>query len=380
MASPPPLPNFQPSQDYPPPPPQQGAMSSPGQQQQQYFPPPPPGGQQSQPGTPYYPPPPGNPPPADQHQQQQHQQFYPPPPIAPPPSGVQVNPNGFGSPPATATAQDLQIRDSTFRKDYGPPPTSPPPHQTQHQAPPPQQQQPAPAATITPGIAPTSGTFNGGSYLINHRDTNSLLTLNLAHGCPFHAKPGAMVAMSPTITLKGQTKFSLKKLVAGGDFSSSLYTGPGEVLLAPPGLGDIVAIEIKQGVTWNLSRDSLLGFTEGVTKEFKGQGLGKAMLSGEGFFVYRIGGRGVLFVTSLGAVIQKDIADGEDYIVDNNHLVAWNCKYQLRQVTSGGMLSSFSASEGVVCRFTGPGTVFIQTRNPVEFGRWVTGAATNGGK
>lgn len=34
------------------------------------------------------------------------------------------------------------------------------------------------------------GTFNGGSYRISHRDTNSLLTIQLAMGCPLVAKPG----------------------------------------------------------------------------------------------------------------------------------------------------------------------------------------------
>ena len=34
------------------------------------------------------------------------------------------------------------------------------------------------------------GTFNGGSYRISHRDTNSVLTLQLAMGCPVQAKPG----------------------------------------------------------------------------------------------------------------------------------------------------------------------------------------------
>lgn len=34
------------------------------------------------------------------------------------------------------------------------------------------------------------GTFNGGSYRISHRDTNSILTLQLAMGCPITAKPG----------------------------------------------------------------------------------------------------------------------------------------------------------------------------------------------
>lgn len=34
------------------------------------------------------------------------------------------------------------------------------------------------------------GTFNGGSYRISHRDSNSILTIQLAMGCPLTAKPG----------------------------------------------------------------------------------------------------------------------------------------------------------------------------------------------
>ena len=34
------------------------------------------------------------------------------------------------------------------------------------------------------------GTFNGGSYRISHRDCNTILTIQLAMGCPLHAKPG----------------------------------------------------------------------------------------------------------------------------------------------------------------------------------------------
>jgi len=34
------------------------------------------------------------------------------------------------------------------------------------------------------------GTFNGGSYRISHRDCNTILTIQLAIGCPFNAKPG----------------------------------------------------------------------------------------------------------------------------------------------------------------------------------------------
>jgi len=34
------------------------------------------------------------------------------------------------------------------------------------------------------------GTFNGGSYRISHRDSNTILTIQLAVGAPLVAKPG----------------------------------------------------------------------------------------------------------------------------------------------------------------------------------------------
>ena len=44
-----------------------------------------------------------------------------------------------------------------------------------------------PAASV---IQDTVGQFNGGSYRIDHRDCNTLLTFQLAQGCPLTAKPG----------------------------------------------------------------------------------------------------------------------------------------------------------------------------------------------
>ena len=37
------------------------------------------------------------------------------------------------------------------------------------------------------------GTFNGGSYRISHRNSNTILTLQLAMGCPLTAKPGKLL-------------------------------------------------------------------------------------------------------------------------------------------------------------------------------------------
>lgn len=51
----------------------------------------------------------------------------------------------------------------------------------------------APAAGHFVGAGATQddvGTFNGGSYRISNRDTNTIVAIQLATGCPLLAKPG----------------------------------------------------------------------------------------------------------------------------------------------------------------------------------------------
>lgn len=43
----------------------------------------------------------------------------------------------------------------------------------------------------------------------------------------------------------------------------------------------------------------------------------------------------------------------------------------LERVASGGIISGVTSGEGLVCKFTGPGTVFLQTRNPAAFGMFM---------
>ncbi|KAH8811874.1 duf124 domain-containing protein [Xylogone sp. PMI_703] len=359
---------------YPPPP---GNAGNSGQQQQYYAPPPtsPPPTQTSH--AQYYPPPP-----QQQHTPPQQQTAYPPPPQAQQSQAQQQYP----SPPQNFSRSSYQ------QPPAATPPPAAPAGLPEYQAP------PSAAAGYPPekggfdmndqthldhGAAPAGhfvgasavqddvGTFNGGSFRISHRDSNTILTIQLAIGCPLTAKPGTMLAMTPTMTLKGAIKFSMKKLMMGGEMTHSTYTGPGELLLAPPYLGDITSIRLSGEDQWSVGRDAFLACTQGVLKDYKRQGIGKAMFSGEGLFVYKISGNGLLWITSFGAIIRKDLADGEKYVVDNGHLVAWNTKYILERIASGGIISGMSSGEGLVCKFTGPGTVFIQTRNPTAFGAYI---------
>lgn len=68
------------------------------------------------------------------------------------------------------------------------------------------------------------------------------------------------------------------------------------------------------------------------------------------------------------------LVEGEKYIIDNGYLVAWNCKYILERAASGGIISGVASGEGLVCKFTGPGTVYMQTRNAEAFKAYIAAA------
>lgn len=122
-----------------------------------------------------------------------------------------------------------------------------------------------------------------------------------------------MIGMAHTVTLKGNVKFSMKKIISGGDMGSSVFTGPGEVLLGPPALGDITSIRLSGNEEWTVGHDAYLASTQGVVKDTKRQGLGKAIFSGEGLFLYKISGTGLVWISSFGAIVRKDVSDSMIY-------------------------------------------------------------------
>ncbi len=134
-----------------------------------------------------------------------------------------------------------------------------------------------------------------------------MLNVRIPQGIVVRSKPGAMVQMSPSITIQGKIKFSMKKMFTGSEMAESSYTGPGEVSLAPRLFGDITAIPINGDEGWTLGKDAFLACTGQVVKENKTQGFGQAFFSGEDLFVYRIGGQGTLWVSSFGAIVSRDV-------------------------------------------------------------------------
>ncbi len=209
--------------------------------------------------------------------------------------------------------------------------------------------------------------------------TNSMIEFQLEHGEAIKAESGAMVGMSTTIDLEGKLEGGLLgglgRMFSGESFffqTLRASKGSGNVLLAQATPGDVVILDLDGTVEYNVQKNGFLAGEESINISTKAQNIAQGFFSGEGFFILKIGGKGKLVLSSFGAIHEVNLAPQEEYTVDNAHLVAWptTTNYTIDKA-SKGWVSSFTSGEGLVCKFKGPGKIYIQTRNTQAFGSWI---------
>ena len=107
---------------------------------------------------------------------------------------------------------------------------------------------------------------------------------------------------------------------------------------------------------------AFLAATEGVDIDSEVGGL-SSVLSGAGLTPLALKGTGTAFVDAYGGLEKLELAAGESYVLDNEHLIAWDdqIEYSTRRV--GDLKSTLLSGEGIVFEFTGPGTAWYQTRD-----------------
>jgi uncharacterized protein (TIGR00266 family) len=204
---------------------------------------------------------------------------------------------------------------------------------------------------------------------IDNRPVFTTLTVTLDGDEAFRAEGGAMVSMSPNVQLASKKQGKgigglLKAAVSGeGIFASEFRAegGPGEVVLAPPTPGDILEFNLDGRTIYAQNGSYLAGAAD---LELGTKGSLKAMISGEGLFLQTISGHGPLYLSCYGSVFSRTLGAGESYVVDTGHLLAFEegVEYRVKTV-SKGLFSTIASGEGLVAEFSGPGTIWIQSRN-----------------
>jgi len=212
---------------------------------------------------------------------------------------------------------------------------------------------------------------------IEYRPSYSLAVVTLNPGETIQAEAGAMVSMSPGITLEtkaaGGLIASLKRSVLGGEsFFMNTFRAPsggGEITLAPTLPGDMVVREMR-GETLLVQSGSYVASSEGINVDTTWGGA-RTFFAREGLILLKVSGTGTLLLSSYGAIHEMDLAPGQSYTVDTGHLVAFDegVGFKVRRV--GGLRSTLFSGEGLVVDLTGPGKVFMQTRSEDDFLSWL---------
>lgn len=199
-------------------------------------------------------------------------------------------------------------------------------------------------------------------------DSNKVLKISATRGEEYVVESGAMISMSPVFDVKAKTGGlgkTLGRMFSGEGIFIQRFKAKddGELILAPQFLGDIQLVEMDGSISYRLGKSTFLASTSGIDVTTKSGGI-SGMFSGEGLIQMQASGVGTLVISSYGAIIKKELNPGETYIVDTNHMVLWDSRMKYSVEFMSGVFSSIAGGEGLVCKFQGPGELWIQTRNP----------------
>ena len=202
-----------------------------------------------------------------------------------------------------------------------------------------------------------------------------LIEFTLSQGEKITAEAAAMVFMKGDILTetkmrKGGFLKSLKAAAFGGEsfFVNEFVAQEDGCVLGLTGnmLGDIEVIAIEE--EFIVQSGAFVGSSGNLTLDTKWQGFTKGIF-GSNLFMLKTIGSGDMFVNAWGGIIKKELQSGEKMILDNYQLVALSATADYRVTKHGNLKTTLFGGDALVIQIVGPGTVYLQTKNIMEFAR-----------
>jgi uncharacterized protein (TIGR00266 family) len=216
-------------------------------------------------------------------------------------------------------------------------------------------------------------------YEIKYKPSYSMLVVNMEQGDSIVAEAGAMTYMEPNIEV--HTRMREKSLfgslglsvIGKQSFWVNEYTvsqGSGEAAFVAAPVGDIEVLEVNPNQGFVIQKSAFVASTGGVDLDIKWEGFTKGLF-GQGLFMLKATGKGTLFINTFGAIDKHTLGAGQTMIVDNFHLVGFSSTCSYKVTKFGGLKETILGGEGLVTQITGPGDIYIQTKNLKEFVDWL---------
>jgi uncharacterized protein (TIGR00266 family) len=220
------------------------------------------------------------------------------------------------------------------------------------------------------------------AFNIDHSPAYAALRLQLKANQMVLVESGAMAGMDPWIKMKSKVKGGLMKglgrMLGGESLFVSEFTAeskPGEIMVSPGVPGDVQHYYLNGSNGLMVQSSGFVAAGPMVTMDTKFHGF-KGFFSGESLFLLKVTGTGDVWFSSFGAILEIPISG--DYIVDTGYIVAFedilNYKVEmLGGLSWKGLRTGILGGEGLVCRFSGTGKLWIQSRQLYPFINFVNG-------
>ncbi|MDX2212413.1 MAG: TIGR00266 family protein [Oculatellaceae cyanobacterium bins.114] len=213
------------------------------------------------------------------------------------------------------------------------------------------------------------------AYTIEHSPAYASLQLQLQANQTVLVESGAMAAMDAWIKMKSKVRGGLMKglgrMLGGESLFLSEFTSegkPGELYVSPGVPGDIQHYYLE-GNSLMVQSSGFVAASPSVEMDTKFQGF-KGFFSGESLFLLKATGRGDIWFSSYGAILEIPVSG--DYVVDTGYIVAFEDTLNYKVEVLGGLSfkslrTSIFGGEGLVCRFSGTGKLWVQSRQLSSF-------------
>ena len=235
--------------------------------------------------------------------------------------------------------------------------------------------------TTRRAAAPDAAEFRGIMHYEIIGDPFPAVICQLASGEAMRTERGSMIWMSPNMNMEtrgGGLGKMVGRMFSGEALFQNIYTanGNGMIAFGSSFPGKIIPLQITPGNDFIVQKAGFLAGEMGVELSVHfNQRIGGAFFGGEGFIMQRLSGQGTAFVECDGALVEYDLAPGQQIVVDTGNVLGYSASVQMTiNRVKGGMNMVFGGEGLFNTVLTGPGKVWLQTMPFSSFVNTIAGA------
>jgi len=200
-----------------------------------------------------------------------------------------------------------------------------------------------------------------------------VLNLKMGSAEVITSVPGAMVYMEPSVTMDVNCNECFGRCMSGSSPIMATYTNTANdaavVGLTPNVPAKVIPLALNGGKVFRAKEGAFFASSGSVIVGYNFDfNPATCCFGGQGCVRQTVGGEGTAFLAAMGTIMTKELAAGEQIVVDTNSVVAWSESIELTIKLAGGLCTVCCGGEGLFNTvLTGPGTVYFQSMSWKKF-------------